>query len=251
MNSSLPPGSSYEILLFASLRDRAGQQLRVTLPDGASVAQMLQEVARCAPQLEPWLPHVRVAVNCDYVDSARELHIGDEIALLPPVSGGTEKTSTVETDRTWVQVTAEPLHLDAIVARAQEFWKGGAGAVVPFLGIVRDNARGQKVTHLEYYAYEAMAAQEMARIADEASRKWQCTCACAHRTGRLKIGDVSLAIAVAGAHRVETFEACRWIVDEIKQRVPVWKKEFAANGVFWVEDPLEGAPPENGEPAMT
>lgn len=235
---------TYEVLLFASLRDAAGEKIPVDLPQGSTVAELLLAVVEAVPALAGWMQHIRVGVNCEYVDLQHALSPGDEIALLPPVSGGAGTGANGENGaiRIWVQVTAEPLDTPAIMARAESGLAGGAGAIVPFVGIVRNNARGQSVTHLEYQAYGAMAEAEMRRIAAEAVERWDCACAVAHRTGRLEIGEASLVVVVASAHRVAAFEACRWAVDEIKLRVPVWKKEFAANGTFWVEDPLQAPP---------
>ena len=233
------PGQTFEVLLFASLRDVAGEKIEVVLGGDANVAELLKQIGSSFPALAPWTKHVRVAVNCEYAGAEQKIEIGDEIAILPPVSGGAE--STVEIDRTWTLVTEAPLDVVDIMSRAERCLAGGAGAIVPFVGIVRNNARGQSVTHLEYQAYGAMAEAEMRRIAGEANERWNCACALAHRTGRLEIGEASLVVAVASAHRVEAFEACRWVVDEIKLRVPVWKKEHAANGTFWIEDPLQSA----------
>jgi molybdopterin synthase catalytic subunit len=240
----LPAEQNFDVLLFASLRDIAGERLTIEMPAGADLTRLLEEVSRRAPAIAAWLPHVRVAVNCEYAKPNQILQPGDEIALLPPVSGGAGicTTGTVEIDRTQVRVSDAPLDAQACVERAQKFLEGGAGAIVPFIGVVRNHARGQHVTHLEYQAYESMAEAEMKRIAVEAAQRWQCACVCEHRTGRLGIGEASLIVVVAGAHRAETFEACRWTVDEIKLRVPVWKKEFAANGASWIEEPLQSAP---------
>lgn len=251
---SFPDTLSHEVLLFASLREIAGERIVVQLPAGGTVAELVQGIAAGVPALAPWLPYVRVAVNCEYADGPHVLSAGDEIALLPPVSGGSQAAGTAPvedpaSDLIQVLVTDRPLDVAALIAGVTEAAGGGAGAVVPFIGIVRDNARGQNVTHLEYHAYGTMAEAELRKIIVEARGRWHCACSCAHRTGSLRIGEASLVVVVAAAHRAEAFEACRWIVDEIKQRVPVWKKEHAANGTFWVEDPFApGASNDAGQP---
>lgn len=233
-----PDAYPQEVLLFASLRDVAGENFFVHLQAGSTVEALLNEIKAVKPELLLWLPYVRVAVNCEYATTAQILCRGDEIALLPPVSGGAERAQTAPSGIMQILVTDQPLDAAAIISTVSHDAIGGAGAVVPFIGIVRDNARGQTVTHLEYHAYGAMAEAEMGRIAAEAHGRWNCLCALVHRTGSLQIGEASLVVVVAAAHRAEAFEACRWIVDEIKVRVPVWKKEYAANGTFWIEDPV-------------
>jgi molybdopterin synthase catalytic subunit len=108
---------------------------------------------------------------------------------------------------------------------------------VVFVGAVRDRARGREIRHLEYEAYPGMAEREMERIADEAAERWQgARVAIAHRTGRLEIGDVAVVVAAAAPHRAEAFAACRYAIDTLKERVPIWKKEFATDGEYWVDE---------------
>jgi molybdopterin synthase catalytic subunit len=118
----------------------------------------------------------------------------------------------------------------------------GAGAVVTFLGIVRDNAQGRAIDYLEYSAYAPMARREMSAIADEVRERWGLPCAIWHRVGRLQIGEASVAIAVAAPHRHQAFEACEWVLNRVKETVPIWKKEVARDGYWWVEDPCRRAP---------
>lgn len=137
-----------------------------------------------------------------------------------------------------IELTREPVRVDrvleAVAAR-------GAGAVVHFLGTVRDHNVGRRVLHLEYEGYEPMAQRELQALADVARLRWPLTgVAIVHRLGRMEIGDVSVAIAVASAHRGVAFEACRWLIDALKKNVPIWKKEFFEGGEVWIEG--EGAP---------
>lgn len=111
------------------------------------------------------------------------------------------------------------------------------GAVVTFLGTVRDHARGQQVLYLEYEAYAPLAETELKRIAEQAEERWNVRCALAHRLGRLEIGECSVAVAVAGTHRGEAFDACRWVMDTLKATVPIWKKEYFVGGAHWIEGP--------------
>jgi molybdopterin synthase catalytic subunit len=154
------------------------------------------------------------------------VNAGDEVAFIPPVSGGAVNEPLIE-------ITTKPLdarRLEAAVAHA------GAGAICTFTGVVRDQSQGKSVTHLEYEAYAGMAATEMRRIATEISARWQRTrVAMAHRTGSLAIGEASVVVSVSAPHRAEAFEACRWGIDTLKESVPIWKKEFASDGSYWVE----------------
>jgi molybdopterin synthase catalytic subunit len=142
----------------------------------------------------------------------------------------------------FVLLTEEELHPADIALAAEKALDGGAGAVVTFSGIVRDNSRGpdglkHRVAYLEYSAYEPMALREMRRVAEGVRAQWNLPCAIAHRLGRLGIGEASVVIAVASPHRKVAFEACHWAIDELKATVPIWKKEVAHDGVWWVEDP--------------
>lgn len=124
----------------------------------------------------------------------------------------------------------DPRELEAVVSHP------GAGAIVTFTGIVRDNSRGQTVTHLDYEAYAEMAVPQMRKIGEEIKERWpEARVAMAHRTGHLEIGEASVVIAVSCPHRNEAFEACRWGIDRLKESVPIWKKEHAADGTYWIE----------------
>lgn len=132
-------------------------------------------------------------------------------------------------------VTEKPLSADAI---GRAVLHDGAGAVVTFSGTVRDNSQGHSVRYLEYSAYAPMAEREMQKIGEEVRARWDLPCAIWHRVGRLQIGEASVAIAVASPHRKEAFEACHWALNRVKETVPIWKKEVAVDGYWWVEDPL-------------
>jgi len=131
-----------------------------------------------------------------------------------------------------IQLTDKPLHpqdaVDAVMTDSD-------GAYVLFMGVVRDHARGRAVTGLEYQAYAPLAEREMGRIVDAVRDRWGLSCALLHRFGYLAVGEASVVVCVAGAHRGDAFEACRWAIDTLKSDVPIWKKEFARDGTFWIE----------------
>lgn len=136
-----------------------------------------------------------------------------------------------------VAVVEHPLSIEE-ASRAVE--NAEAGAVVTFAGTVRRSSQGHTIEYLEYSAYAPMAEREMQKIVDEVRARWNFPCAIRHRVGRLQIGDVSVVVAVASPHRAAAFEACHWAIDRIKETVPVWKKEVAVDGFWWVEDPVNG-----------
>ena len=131
---------------------------------------------------------------------------------------------------------------DEIERAAQDALQGGAGAVVRFTGTVRNLSEGHDIAHLEYEAYRPMAQRQMQLIAQETEKRWGCSCSMAHRLGRLEIGEASVVVVVAAPHRREAFEACASAMDRFKQSVPIWKKEVARDGFWWVEDPLASKP---------
>lgn len=138
-----------------------------------------------------------------------------------------------------ILLTEDELQPSEVAAAALGALGGGAGGLVTFVGVVRDNADGHQIEFLEYSAYPEMAVAEMTRIAGEALERWGLHCAIAHRLGRLQIGEASIVVSVAAPHRKEAFEACHWALDEVKSRVPIWKKETSTSGHWWVEDPLQ------------
>jgi molybdopterin synthase catalytic subunit/molybdopterin converting factor small subunit len=202
------------VRLFAGLRERAGWNEREL--DG------VDRVADVWPALdlgdEP--AGLLYAVNKEYADPDRPLADGDEVALIPPVSGGAFRLS------------AEPLSLDAVV---DEVRSERAGAIATFTGTTRVQSRGQTVLHLDYEAYEEMAEQVMAEIAAELKSRYElCEIAIHHRTGRVDIGEASVVIAVSAPHRQDALAACKDAIDTLKQQVPLWKKEFYEGGEEWI-----------------
>lgn len=208
---------------FAALREGVGKSSEVReLGDGATVNDLLAALAGDYPMLARLQAASMPMVNQEYVEPARVLHDGDEFALIPPVSGGAARFQVVE----------DPIDVQAV---ADSVAAAGAGAVVTFVGTVRDSARGRSVQYLEYEAYPAAAERMLAQIGDEVRDRWGIErIAITHRMGRLSVGEASVAIAVASPHRAEAFDACRHAIDRIKEIVPIWKKEFYADGEAWI-----------------
>jgi molybdopterin converting factor subunit 1 len=224
----MPVAIAVRARLFARLREQAGtDDERVELPAGSTVADVYDTVRRLHPQLEADHHSVRAALNQEFVDWDAAVGDGDEVAFIPPVSGGAHGAGVL------FELTARPLdarRMETAVAHK------GAGAICTFTGVVRDSSRGRSVTHLEYEAYAEMATAQMRRIADEIAERWpEARVAMAHRTGRLEIGEPSVVVSVSCPHRAEAIAACKWGIDRLKETVPIWKKEHAADGTFWIE----------------
>ena len=214
------------VLFFGVLKDLLSSSGEaVTLPEGATVAHLMEQLRNGGAH--PVWSAMAVAVNREYAAASAVLHEGDEVALLPPVSGGADVAAMVPI----VALTREPIDRDALVAALQQ---PGDGAVVVFDGIVRDNTRGRKTLHLDYEAYEEMALDQMQKLAREAGERFAIDrVGVVHRLGRLEIGESSIVIVVTSAHRAAAFDACRWLIDTLKRTVPVWKKEHFTDGAVW------------------
>ena len=192
------------------------------LPASSSVLDLLQSLETDGLFQREALRSAAVAVNHEYAHPAHVLVDGDEVAILPPVSGGAEAP---------VAIVHEPIATDAILA---EIKAGGDGAVCVFDGIVRNNSRGRETLHLDYEAYEEMALRQMQGLRNEAITRFGVReVAIVHRLGRLVVGETSVLIAVASAHRGAAFDACRWVIDTLKKTVPIWKHEQFVDGAVW------------------
>jgi molybdopterin synthase catalytic subunit len=201
------------VRLFAGLRERAGWSRREI--DAATVADVWP-----ALELGDEPAGLLYAVNKEYAERDRALAPGDEVALIPPVSGGAFRLSD------------EPLSLDRVV---DEVRSDGAGAIATFTGTTRERSRGRSVTHLDYEAYEGMAEKVMEEIADGLRARYELTAiAIHHRIGRVTIGETSVVIAVSAPHRQDALAACKDAIDELKERVPLWKKEVYEGGEEWI-----------------
>lgn len=216
------------VRLFASYREAAGVgHIGLELPEDATVRDAVRAVLREHPLVAEGR-QVVIARNHEYVDADAPLADGDEVALIPPVSGGTTRT------RTRILVTERPLSADDVIEAVRG---DGAGGIVVFLGTVRERSRGKRVTHLEYEAYAEMAEAKMREIADRLEREHApATVAMHHRVGDLRIGDVAVAIAASAPHRDAAFQAARGAIEELKRVVPIWKKEHFDDGAVWVEE---------------
>jgi molybdopterin synthase catalytic subunit len=208
------------VRLFAGLRERSGTgAVDVELPDASTVADIWPAVAQAVP-LGDQPDGIMVAVNRTYADPGQQLEDGDEVALIPPVSGGS------------FRLFETPLSLDAAV---DEVRTDDAGAIATFVGTTRKRSRGRDVLYLEYEAYEGMAEQVMEQLADELKGRHDlCEVAIHHRVGRVEIGETSVVIAVSAPHRAGALAACREAIDELKVSVPLWKKEVYEGGEEWI-----------------
>jgi MoaE-MoaD fusion protein len=215
------------VRLFASYREAAGVgRIDLELPPGATVKDAIFKILKDHPLVAEGR-QVVIARNHEYVTPEEPLADGDEVALIPPVSGG---AMTV----TPIAVLATPLSVDDALAAVRDSAFGG---VVVFLGTVRDRSRGKGVTHLEYEAYAEMAEAKMSEIARRLEAKHApLRLVLHHRVGDLAIGEIAVIVAAGAPHRDAAFAAARAAIDELKTIVPIWKKEYSDDGAVWVED---------------
>lgn len=204
------------VKLFAGLRERAGGGEReLELPAGSRTADVWP-----ALRLGDEPPGLLYAVNKEYAEPGRELADGDEVAVIPPVSGGAFRLSE------------EPLDLGAAVAEVAD---DRAGAIATFVGTTRSDSRGRSVLQLDYEAYAGMAEKTMAELAEELKARYElCAVAVHHRVGRVGIGETSVVIAVSAPHRHDALAACKDAIDTLKETVPLWKKETYTDGEEWI-----------------
>jgi molybdopterin synthase catalytic subunit len=203
----------------------ASESQTLDLPHGATVDAVLGHYCQLLPQQTGLWPALAIAVNRSYAARGCLLRDGDEVALLPPVSGGSAAPV--------IALVTEPIDAASLVAAVKQ---GEDGAVVVFDGIVRNNTRGRRTLCLVYEAYEEMALRQMEALAVEAvSAHGVRQVAIVHRLGRLEVGETSVLIAVASGHRAQAFEACRWLIDTLKKTVPIWKKEHFEDGAVWAD----------------
>ncbi|WP_446741777.1 molybdenum cofactor biosynthesis protein [Silvibacterium acidisoli] len=225
-----------KLLVFGVLRDLFPESVReIELEEGAKVADLLGVLKASLQGHDALWSSLAVAVNKDYATVSHPLANGDEVALLPPVSGGSSSEM--------IFLTRERIDSDAVVSRLKQ---GEDGAVVVFDGIVRNNTRQRQTLFLFYESYEEMAIKQMRELAVKAKADFGIRdVVLVHRLGKLEIGETSVLIAVASAHRGQAFSACRWLIDTLKQTVPIWKKEHFVDGEVWVDgEPFPAAPGE-------
>jgi len=229
------------VLFFGMLKDLVGKsEDSIDLQDGASVRDVLAQYGSRIPHFSESLNSLAVAVNQQYAGPETVLKPHDEVALLPPVSGGAPDGS-VTSGRNPVQakhqryatIVRSPIDTQRILATLK---RAEDGAALVFEGVVRNQTRGRRTLYLDYEAYEDMALQQLETLASEALKKFQIRdVAIVHRLGRLEIGETSVLIVVASAHRGPAFDACRWIIDTLKKTVPIWKKEYFEDGAVWAD----------------
>lgn len=212
------------VIYFGMLKDAVGHQLEdVELVDRSTLADLLADRISQTPVIDNFRTVLAFAINQQYAQLSDVLNDGDEIAMLPPVSGGRPRCSLV-------REPIEPKKITDAVKHPDD------GAVCVFDGIVRNNTRGRKTLYLVYEAYEEMALKQMEQLAEDAITRFGVRdAAMAHRLGRLEVGETSVLIAVASAHRAAAMDACRWLIDTLKQRVPIWKKEHFVDGAVWAD----------------
>lgn len=222
------------VLFFGMLKELAGTSSEtIEMPNGARVRDVLQQYESRRPQLKAALASLALAVNQQYASPDTVLNPDDEVALLPPVSGGSVEAAAGPPTRRNASIVREPIDSAGI---AEQLKRGEDGASVVFEGVVRNHTRGRKTLYLNYEAYEEMAAQQLESLAERALKQYQIRdVAIVHRLGRLEIGETSVLIVVASAHRGPAFDACRWLIDTLKRTVPIWKKEFFEDGAVWAD----------------
>lgn len=211
------------IRYFAAARERAGvDDESLELPGDTSIGQLRALLAVRHARLAPLLPICKMGCNDEFADDDQLLQAGDDVLVLPPSAGGAPRAQLLEHPIVWGQ--AEALcEVD------------GVGGVVTFTGTVRGQNLGRAVAQLEYSAYAPLALKEMEAIAEEALQRWPLVDVhILHRLGVLQVGEIAVQIAVAAAHRAEPFAACAWIIDALKARVPIWKKEITDDGAEWL-----------------
>ena len=223
-----------KVLFLGPAKGLAGlDSITLELPDSYSVANLRQQLARSYPDLSNALSAIRFAVNEMFAEDDTVLQHDDEVALIPPVSGGSSDP------KIYIDLVHDPISIEPI--RNFIASDPGLGGIVTFEGVTRlenDKKHGNLV-RLDYEAYESLARKEMHRLADEAMVRWSAgKVVIVHRIGSVGPGEVSVMISVACAHRAEAFEACRWLIDTLKECVPIWKKDVYEDGfVHWVEPP--------------
>lgn len=232
------------VVYLGMLREIAGQEREaVELPDEATVGDLYADIQQRTPRLQDFRGAIALAVNYEYAAGSVVLHEGDEVALLPPVSGGVTAADKVpglplvSKHAMLVREAIDPGPLLAQIKQPED------GAVTVFDGMVRNNSRGRRTLYLDYSGYEPMALRKLEQLAADALARFAIRdVRLAHRLGRLQIGETSVYIAVSSAHRAAAFEACRWLIDSLKTTVPIWKKEYFEDGAVWSDG--EPFPPE-------
>lgn len=249
------------VVFFGTMKDAAGKSRdTLDLPEGVSVREVLAHYQARIPGIEGLLPSLAVAVNQRYASADAKLKADDEVALLPPVSGGADGNEPAarrsEVDQSNLlrccSIMRDRIDTGRVLAGIK---RGEDGAAVVFEGVVRNQTRGRRTVYLEYEAYEAMALRQLEELAEKALKQFAIRdVRIVHRLGRIEIGETSVLIVVASAHRAAAFDACRWLIDTLKRTVPIWKKEYFVDGAVWAdgepfpEEILRGSCARSGSP---
>jgi len=226
------------VLFFGMLKEVMGRSSEVlTMRESATLDEVLRHYEEQVPKLKALTASIAMAVNQEYASRDAALVHGDEIALLPPVSGGSEgiangPSPAANTNR-FVRIVREPINTSDVLRQIKQ---AEDGATVVFEGVVRNNSRGRRTLYLDYEAYEEMALKQLRELAGTALSQFGVReVAILHRLGRLEIGETSVLIVVASAHRAAGYEASRWLIDTLKRTVPIWKKEYFEDGAIWAD----------------
>ncbi len=226
------------VLFFGILKDVAGLATdTLDLPENSTLADLLRYYESGKPQLKKNFPGIAMSINQEFAHPSDVLHANDEVALLPPVSGGSaampQEPSHADSRSEHCAIVREAIDT-AKIANDLKHPEDGATAI--FEGIVRNNTRGRQTLYLDYEAYEGMALKKMEELARQSLADHKIRdVALVHRLGRIEIGETSVLIVVASAHRGPAFEACRWLIDTLKRTVPIWKKEYFVDGAVWAD----------------
>jgi MoaE-MoaD fusion protein len=224
------------VLLFGQLKDIVGKsEEAIELPQQATVSTLMSRYGQQYPNFRGLAGSIACSVNEEYAAASTPLHDGDEVGLLPPVSGGkgAPGTEVRELKSQHCAIVRGPIRIAEMKAALEHPLDGAA---IFFDGVVRNNTRGRRTLYLDYEAYETMALNEMERLAKAALERFSVRdVRLIHRLGRLEIGETSVLIGVGSAHRGAAFEACRWLIDTLKKTVPIWKKEHFEDGAVWAD----------------
>jgi MoaE-MoaD fusion protein len=214
------------VLFFGVLKELTGTADEpVTLAANATVGDLLSQLESRSPRLKSMLSSVAMSVNEEYAGPDAKLKQGDEVGLLPPVSGGSTSP--------YCAITRQPINTQKVLDQIKQ---PEDGASVVFEGVVRNNTGGRHTLYLDYEAYEGMALKQMQSLAEQALADFKIRdVAIIHRLGKLEIGETSVLIVVASAHRAAAFDGCRWLIDTLKRTVPIWKKEYFQDGAVWAD----------------
>jgi len=227
-----------KVLFFGQLKEIVGQgEQLLELPAGACLSDLITHYRRRYPRLEDFLSSLAISLNQEYAQLSAQLQPGDEVALLPPVSGGDEEDIFA--------LTRAPIQVEQFLAQLKT---AASSALVTFDGVVRNHADGREVLYLEYEAYEPLARKKLRALGAELRARFPIQrLVLVHRLGRVGVGETAVLIAVSAAHRLPAFDACRYAIERVKRTLPIWKKEYFADGAVWAEGEVLASP----EPAPT